>query len=541
MVYYLCKSEQPGCYELATVGGDDKLVCSLDKIKQMATEGHVIYGYDNGDITCVYDDFDSFVESQKVFMALSGVNSDKIEFDTDRNRIRLLDCISDVDNSESNIPDFVSDLIIGVHETTCAFRKLYILHNLHIPEGVRRISAPSRGVLAMYPATLSLQLQELVIPSSVKVLGDGAFQTPFNKPNNTLGNLIFKCDIDTIPMECFENCNIHEIVWPQRVSCIDEKAFQGAVLAKEFHIPSTVTRIKKNAFTTAKGIQHLYFDGEITLHSDAFSASTVNHVHFGETYLHLKWYKQQFDGCKSLETVEYTTHCDKVSEEMFFNCTFLRKVTNMKRVSSFEQRCFYGCSLLPEIDFGWVSKIGCGAFEKSGLRHIDISFVECRDGVAEEHGVCDSAFESCERLETVKLSGHIERLGRSAFARSCKLRSANLAASHISTVASKAFQGCSALQEIQLPDCLRHIKDYAFAGTGLKSIVLPNYLVSIGVSAFENTPLTEVWMPRKDCDIDPLAFGLIDQLDKILFHVYDGSSAMAWCIANGARYEVIAV
>ena len=56
---------------------------------------------------------------------------------------------------------------------------------------------------------------------------------------------------------------------------------------------------------------------------------------------------------------------------------------------------------------------------------------------------------------------------------------------NVTTIGTYAFQGCSKLTEITLPDVLTAIPEYAFGNTGLTSITIPASVVSVGARAFQ--------------------------------------------------------
>ncbi len=58
-------------------------------------------------------------------------------------------------------------------------------------------------------------------------------------------------------------------------------------------------------------------------------------------------------------------------------------------------------------------------------------------------------------------------------------------------LAAYAFAGCTALESVTLPDSLGIIDEFAFCGTGLKTLDL-NGVKQVNASAFANTPLTSV-------------------------------------------------
>jgi hypothetical protein len=83
-----------------------------------------------------------------------------------------------------------------------------------------------------------------------------------------------------------------------------------------------------------------------------------------------------------------------------------------------------------------------------------------------------------------------------------------LAPSNITGILSSAFNGCTGLTSITIPDSVTRIDSSAFAGcTGLTSITIPDRVTSIGSSAFNGcTGLTSVVIPNSVTSIGVSAF-----------------------------------
>lgn len=64
----------------------------------------------------------------------------------------------------------------------------------------------------------------------------------------------------------------------------------------------------------------------------------------------------------------------------------------------------------------------------------------------------------------------------------------------LTTIGYMMFDGCSSLEAIKLPDTLTYIDGYAFKGTSLKSITIPDNVTSIGRSSLTSSALTEVYL-----------------------------------------------
>ena len=82
-----------------------------------------------------------------------------------------------------------------------------------------------------------------------------------------------------------------------------------------------------------------------------------------------------------------------------------------------------------------------------------------------------------------------------------------------------AFQGCTNLTKITLPDSVTAIGDYAFSScTGLTEITLPESVTTIGIYAFSNcTRLTEITLPGSVTTIGNGAFVYCADLTSITF------------------------
>ena len=88
----------------------------------------------------------------------------------------------------------------------------------------------------------------------------------------------------------------------------------------------------------------------------------------------------------------------------------------------------------------------------------------------------------------------------------------------------------------RLPSSLMVIEDEAFEGTAVQQVVLPEGLLSIGESAFENAPfLTDVYIPGTTEYIADSAFSMTANLT---IHGIEGSYAMEWAQRNEIPFVV---
>jgi hypothetical protein len=98
-------------------------------------------------------------------------------------------------------------------------------------------------------------------------------------------------------------------------------------------------------------------------------------------------------------------------------------------------------------------------------------------------------------------------------------------------VGSAAFEGCSALVEVLLPDSLVKVRVSTFSGcSGLTNVSLPNALGTIGVNAFRHcSRLTDVTLPRSLVAVGAFSFAACSRLRNVNF----ASNAQLQSIAAG--------
>ena len=78
----------------------------------------------------------------------------------------------------------------------------------------------------------------------------------------------------------------------------------------------------------------------------------------------------------------------------------------------------------------------------------------------------------------------------------------------VTSIGSSAFDGCTGLTGVEIPNCVTSIGNYAFRGcTSLASVVIPNSVTSIGSEAFYKcTSLTSIVIPNSVTSIGSEAF-----------------------------------
>ena len=118
------------------------------------------------------------------------------------------------------------------------------------------------------------------------------------------------------------------------------------------------------------------------------------------------------------------------------------------------------------------------------------------------------AFDNCTLLESVKIPDTVTDIGMFAFNGCTSLKNVELS-NNLTNIGYALFQGCTSLESIKIPDSVTSIDSSAFSDcTSLKSIEIPDGVTSIGSSAFSGcTSLESIDLPDKITSIRMSFYG----------------------------------
>ena len=160
---------------------------------------------------------------------------------------------------------------------------------------------------------------------------------------------------------------------------------------------------------------------------------------------------------------------------------------------------FMGCTGITSINIpDNVSYIGDGAFQNTGLTTITIPKNVSRMGII--------VFAYCSNMESLNVDPQnphyysekncIINKTSNTVVYGCK-NSVLPTDKRITTIGQSAFEGCTGLTEIEIPDNIETIYGWAFCGSGLKSFTFPNRKMAFGESVFSKcTELKTIEIPH---------------------------------------------
>ena len=371
-----------------------------------------------------------------------------------------------------------------------------------IPDGVEEIGAAAFSGAKLSDVTIPgsvtdigraaffncWQLQSVTLPGSVQSMGNQLFGYCDNLVEATIGD-----GISVIPTMIFDNCTaLTSVSIPRTVTLIEGSAFTGCDALETVHYAGSAEEweavtIENN--NEALNNANFYFNGETG--GLLPGKVTLTGAVVGENGITVSWRRAanaaRYNVYRKaageadwtiIATVEDTSYTDAAVEMGVLYTYTVRGIASDGETLSPSTTDV--TVLMTDRPSG-----GCGV---NGSDDYSVRWVLGEDGTLTISGtgaMCD------EEMPWWEFRSQINRV---------------VIESGVTTVGSNAFNGCSNLTAVELPDTLTAIGDYAFAWSNVAEITIPDGVVTIGAGAFWGTALVDVVIPDSVTTIGDSAF-----------------------------------
>ena len=463
-----------------------------------------------------------------------------------------------------------------------AFAGKESIDRILLPESLRRIGAEAFKDC--------LLLQTISLPPGIEYIGPSAFENCVK-----LIRVFLPPDLTKVEKGTFKRCQVlKEVSFGRDIQVIEEQAFYGCGALKEMSLPESLTFIGEMAFYRCRGLERIDLPDSVeTVKSLAFAECGVKKAKIRRTGR--SWGNGVFFGCKRLKKIELEDGVVHIPDRFAYGCISLHEISVPDTILSVgrnvwedtpflenwlqkgqetEQKilwdgrnlsgcvrlsaktrvvaggAFYGNTKITQIDLSGACQVGAAAF-KGCSRLTQVVWPSALHRAEEE------VFAGCTALERVtgpsEADIHWQSVEKHAFYLCRKLRA--LCLDQVKTVGEGAFEDTDFLSlsedglsvagdivlqanasegEIRLPEGIRKIAPFAFAGNvKITKVVFPASLESVGEGAFFGCRnLSEVSFQNHLCVLGPRAFEKCMSLRQIdLDTDRAGAAAFAYCIS----------
>ena len=286
-----------------------------------------------------------------------------------------------------------------------------------------------------------------------------------------------------------------DVVVPECVEDIGERAFQECSSVTKITIPNGVTTIWPLAFAYCRGLKSIKIsESVINLYNDIFYDcpnleeiivdSRNSEFYSQNNCLISKKNKTLIAGCANsiipndikcilggafwgrsgLKSITIPNSVSNIGDRAFENCDELTSIMIPNSVESIGKDVFSCCTSLEEIEVDSKNEVYYGKGNCIIHRESKTIVVGCKNSIIPD-GVThigDGAFFYCSGLTSIVIPNGVVSIGRNAFA-GCKGLTSITVPDGITSIPDSAFYGCSGLVSITIPESITNIGEYAFA------------------------------------------------------------------------------
>lgn len=361
------------------------------------------------------------------------------------------------------------------------------------------------------------KLSSVTLPNTITYIGEGAFAYC-----SSLTSIIIPDAVTSIEAQTFQGCSsLTSVEMGTSVLSIKDRAFDGCKSLASIEIPESVTTIGSGAFDRCSSLVTVSIPNSVTeIQYDAFQYCTgLTTVTLSEKLETIS--RGLFIGCSSLTTVNIPSSVKTIEPTAFYLCRSLTSIIIPDGVTTIGNQAFEYCDNLASITIPQsVSSIGASSFRN--CPELAAVMVDAANPIYDSRDNCNAIIETATNkliagCMSTTIPSDIKMIGAYAFAGS-KLTAASIPSS-VDSIAPRAFQSCPLLASVQveegnrkydsregcnaiietatntllygclntiIPSSVSSVYDYAFFGSKVSTVNIPEGVLSIGKGLSES-------------------------------------------------------
>ena len=423
------------------------------------------------------------------------------------------------------------------------------------------------------------------VPDSVTSIGDSAFSSctslesinigENNQNYKSIDGVLFDKSVTTLIQYPAGKASTLDTI-PDSVTSIGDYAFESCTNLTSITIPDSVTSIGDSAFLSCESLTSITLSDSITSIGDHvfFHCTNLASVTIPDSVTSIG--DSAFDSCTSLASITIPDSVTSIGDSAFASCTSLASIVIPDSVTSIGYSAFYGCTSLKSAaipdsvtiinrdTFSYCTSLESINVDENNQNYKSVDGILFNKDMTElvrypagktdtAYVIPDSvtsigyaAFDSCTSLASVTVPDSVTFIYY-AFASCTSLTSINIPDS-ITRISDNAFYNCTSLASITIPDSVTHIGHSALKQCiSLTSITIPASVGSITQSAFEScTSLASITILDPDCEIYDSKTTICSGYDDDRNAYFDGTiygytDSTAQAYAEKYGYKFIAI